>query len=81
MSVGHIARLLEEAGTPTVVVGVKAFRPTMEAMSLPRVVVTSFLMGRTLGYPGERNQQRQVLLTALKLLESAEQGGSLVEIQ
>lgn len=81
MSVGHIARLLEEAGTPTVVVGVKAFRPTMEVMSLPRVVVTSFLMGRTLGYPGERNQQRQVLLTALKLLESAEQGGSLVEIQ
>lgn len=81
MSVGHIARLLEEAGTPTVVVGVKAFRPTMEVISLPRVVVTSFLMGRTLGYPGERNQQRQVLLTALKLLESAEQGGSLVEIQ
>ena len=80
MSVGHIARLLEEAGTPTVVVGIKAFRPTMEVMSLPRVVVTSFLMGRTLGHPGERNQQRQVLLTALELLESAEQGGSLIEI-
>jgi hypothetical protein len=80
VSVGHIARLLEEAGTPTVVVGIKAFRPTMEVMSLPRVVVTSFLMGRTLGLPGERNQQRQVLLTALKLLESAEHGGSLIEI-
>jgi hypothetical protein len=52
----------------------------MEVMSLPRVVVTPFLMGRTLGHPGERNQQRQVLLTALELLESAEQGGSLIEI-
>jgi len=71
---------LEQAGTPTVVVGVKAFRPTMEVMSLARVVVTPFLMGRTLGHPGERNQQRQVLLTALELLESAEQGGSLIEI-
>jgi hypothetical protein len=52
----------------------------MEVMSLPRVVVTPFLMGRTLGLPGERNQQGQVLLTALELLESAEQGGSLIEI-
>lgn len=75
-----MARLLEQAGTPTVVIGIKAFRQTMEVMSLPRVVVTSFLMGRTLGYPGERNQQRQVLLAALELLDRAEQGGTLIEI-
>ena len=80
MSVGHLARLLEEAGIPTVMIGIRAFRHRLEAMRVPRLVVTRSLLGWTLGAPGDRERQRAVVLAALDLLEKAKQGGTIVEL-
>ena len=80
MSVGHLARLLEEAGLPTVIIAVKAFQPVLEAMKVPRAVITRNPMGRTLGPPGDRERQRGVILAALRLLAEAKQGGAVVEL-
>lgn len=71
---GHVARLLEAQGIATVVIAVAAFRERLEAMSLPRLVITPHLMGRPLGMPGDAARQRAVLLAALALLENAAQG-------
>ncbi|MCP4352432.1 MAG: hypothetical protein GY795_43790 [Desulfobacterales bacterium] len=80
MSVGHVARLLEEAGIPTVVIAVVSFRRRMEIMTLPRVLLTPHFMGRPLGYPGDRKRQREVLLAALDLFKTAEKPGTIVEL-
>ena len=79
MSVGHIARLLETAGIPTVIIGIQAFRQSLAAMTPPRALITPHPMGRTIGAPGDRKRQRQVVLAALDLLETAEQAGTIVE--
>ena len=71
MSVGHVARLLEENGIPTVVIAVQSFKETMASMSLPRVLITPFPMGRPIGFPGNKNQQLRVIEAALKLLSEA----------
>lgn len=62
------------------IIGIRAFRPRMEVMTLPRVLVTPHLMGRTLGAPGDRDRQRMAVVAALRLLEEAEQVGTLVEL-
>ena len=72
MSVGHVARLLEAAGIPTVVVAVAAFEQPLKRMALPRVLLTPFLLGRPLGPVGEADTQRDVIRTALALLGSAQ---------
>lgn len=72
MSVGHVARGLEEAGLPTVIVAVRSFQTRMEMMSLPRVLLTNNLLGRVFGAPGEAEGHREVLIEALKLLRDAE---------
>ena len=77
---GHIARLLEAAGIATVIVGIRAFRPRLEVMTLPRVLVTPHLMGRTMGAPGDRDRQRSTVEAALKLLEEAERAGTFREL-
>jgi len=79
--VGHVARLIEEAGIPTVIVAVKAFETRMRMMTLPRVVLTPHLLGRPFGVPGDHATQRAVILAALKLLESAPQEGEIVNFQ
>ena len=71
MSVGHAARIFEEAGIPTVVVAVAAFEETLVSMSLPRVLLTPFPMGRPVGLPGNKNQHTRVVTAALKLLAEA----------
>lgn len=70
MSVGHVARLLEEEGIPTVIVAAGAFRDRLEAMEVPRLLPTPHWMGRPLGPPGEAGTQRETLRRALDLLES-----------
>ncbi len=77
MSVGHVARLLEAAGIATVIIAVAAFQDRLAAMSLPRVVLTPFLMGRPLGMPHNSEQQRGILVAALHLLESATQAQTI----
>jgi hypothetical protein len=81
VSVGHVARLLEAAGIPTVMIGIRAFRRTMRAMTLPRVLVTPHFMGRTLGAPCDAEGQRRSLRRALDLLEEADSVGTIVELE
>ncbi len=80
MSVGHIARVIEEAGIPTVIIATKAFRPRLEAMHLPRVVLTPYPMGRPLGAPHDRDGQHKTLLEALTLLQDATAAKTIVEL-
>jgi hypothetical protein len=77
MSVGHVARLLEEAGIPTVIVSSEVFSKQLEAMSLPRVLLTPYIMGRPLGRPNDKNGQMKVIKRGLELLEKAEKFGTM----
>lgn len=77
---GHLARVLEESGLATVVIGTNAFRDRLAAMQLPRTVITRHPMGRPLGAPNDRETQRKVLLAALDLLEAASKGGVIVDL-
>jgi hypothetical protein len=80
VSVGHVARAFEEASMATVTLFVRAFRHVAEDMMVPRVVLTRHPMGRPLGAPGDVVRQRQVILAALRLLDEARGGGSIVEL-
>ena len=80
MSVGHLARILESAGIPTVVIGIEAFQARLAAMKLPRLLVTPYLLGRTLGLPNDKEGQLKVLRRALQLLDEATAGGTIVTL-
>lgn len=80
MSVGHVARAVEAAGIPTVVVMVRAFAHVAERMTLPRTVVTRHPMGRPFGPVGDVVRQRRVLDAALDLASSADAAGRIVDI-
>ena len=77
---GHLARLVEAAGIATVIIAVRAFRDQLEKMSLPRVVTTPHLLGRPLGAPGDRTRQRESILAALNLLETAKRVGTILDL-
>jgi hypothetical protein len=80
VSVGHVARTLEEAGIATVIVAIRAFRDCLASMRVPRVVLTRHVMGRPLGAPGDSREQRANIVAALELLERAERVGTIVEM-
>ena len=75
---GHISRAFETAGIATVIIASKAFRAKLETMSLSRVVLTSNIMGRPIGIPGDVAGQNKVLQAALDLLDSASALNSIV---
>lgn len=77
---GHLARLFEDAGTPTVIISTLAFKPRLIAMNVPRLVLTPFPMGRPIGAPGDADGQRRTLLAALELMETAPSAPALVEL-
>ncbi len=68
-TVGLVARSLEEAGTPTVVIG--SARDVVEQVSVPRFVFTDLPLGNPCGPPGDREAQHLVVETALKLFDTA----------
>lgn len=70
---------MEENGIATVVIGSSIFRGRLEAMRLPRTLLTHHPMGRPLGAPGDTATQRSVLLAALDLLEKAKEGGQIAD--
>ena len=80
MSVGHIARTFESAGIPTVAFGIRAFKSRMLLMSIPRLVLTSELLGKTLGRPHDVSTQMRYLKTGLDLLENATEGNTWIEV-
>lgn len=75
MSVGHVARALEEAKIATIIIAVKSFETRMRMMSLPRVLLTPQLLGRPMGSPFDEKLQANILRAALQLLEKANQNG------
>ena len=71
MSVGHVARALEEAGISTVIICCDAFGDTIRNLGVPRALLTPHMMGRPIGMPNDRERQTAVLRTALDLLANA----------
>jgi hypothetical protein len=79
VSVGHLARILEEAGISTVIIAVKPFIQTLSRLKPPRVLFTPYPMGMPVGPPGNREKQIRVVSAALDLLQSAERAGTITE--
>jgi len=75
--VGHVASLLEAAGIATVIIASRVFEKRMRMMTLPRVLLTPYLMGRPVGPPGNHSAQRESVLAALALLDGAQQAGTV----
>jgi hypothetical protein len=78
VSVGHVARGLEEAGIATTTIMVEAFRHRAEQMVVPRAVITRFPMGRPLGAPHDTDRHLDVMRMAFSLLETATESGTIV---
>ena len=64
-----IARFLEAAGIPTVVMG--CAKDIVEHCGVPRFLFSDFPLGNSAGPPGDVDAQRFSLLLALRLLETA----------
>ncbi len=77
---GHIARTFEAAGIPTITFGIRAFKSRMVPMSIPRLVLTPELLGKTLGRPHDVSTQLKYLKSGLDLLENASEGNTCVEL-
>ncbi|MDP6055330.1 MAG: hypothetical protein QF676_06250 [Dehalococcoidia bacterium] len=81
MSVGHVARAFEAAGIPNAIIMSKVFRDRTAAMSPPRVLLTRHPMGRPVSAPFDVEKQRGVLKAGLELLDSATEGGTIIEYE
>ncbi len=57
-----------------------SFRHVAAAMGVPRVVSPLHPMGRPMGPPGDTKRHQAVLESALDLLESATEGGALLDL-
>ncbi len=68
MSVGHVQRVFEAAGIPTVGIYIAAFAHVPARMGVSRALITDHPMGRPLGAPGDALRQRDVVAAALELL-------------
>jgi hypothetical protein len=67
--VSLVARHLEQAGIPTVVVG--SARDIVEQCGVPRFLFTDFPLGNPCGAPYDVGMQAAIVGMALELLESA----------
>jgi hypothetical protein len=67
--VSLVARHLEAAGIPTVVVG--SARDVVEHCGVARFVFTDFPLGNPCGKPNDPEMQRAIVSIALDVLESA----------
>lgn len=66
---GLVARHLEAAGIPTVVMG--AAKDIVETVGVPRFVFSDVPLGNSAGLPHDPASQRTVLELALRVLETA----------
>jgi hypothetical protein len=80
VSVGHTARVFETNGISTVVIYIRAFRHHAQYLKVPRTVVTSNLLGRTVGRVGDVEGQRDVVRAALRLLAEATAPGAILDL-
>lgn len=75
---GLVARVVEEAGISTVLVSTG--RDLTQQVLPPRSLFVNFPMGNPFGRPGDTVMQREILLEALRLVESAAEPGVLVDL-
>ncbi len=75
---GLAARVIEEAGIPTVVVSTG--RDLSAQVKAPRTLFVNFPMGNPFGRPFDRAMQRRVLLHALDALQSVRRGGDMIDL-
>ena len=75
---GLVARVVEEAGIPTVLVSTG--RDLTQQVLPPRSVFLNFPMGNPFGRPFDAETQRAILLDALRLVETAREPGTLVDL-
>ncbi len=68
MSVGHVQRVIEAAGIPTVGIYIGPFGHVPQQMSVSRALVTPNPLGRPLGAPGDTERQLDVVEAALAVL-------------
>jgi hypothetical protein len=68
--VSLVARLLEEAGIPTVILG--SGKDIVEHCGVPRFLFSDFPLGNPCGVPWDREMQHAILRQALDLFETAE---------
>jgi hypothetical protein len=73
-----LARRIEEAGIPTVVVTMMP--ETAAQLVTPRIVGVEFPYGHPFGLPGDAAMQRRVLLTAVTTLAGAAAPGTRIDI-
>lgn len=64
-----VARHLEEAGIPTVVIG--SAQDIVETAGVPRLVFVDYPLGNPIGRPGDPVEQRATVEAALELLTAA----------
>jgi D-proline reductase (dithiol) PrdB len=76
--VGLVARVIEAAGIPTVLVSTG--RDLTFQVRPPRSVFVNFPMGNPFGRADDRGLQKRILLDALHLVETARNGGVLVDL-
>jgi D-proline reductase (dithiol) PrdB len=69
---------VEARGVPTVSVTVA--RDVTEAIKVPRALFLPWPMGHHFGAPFHRELQRRVVLSALRLLETANQPGTILDL-
>ncbi len=74
---GLVCRVAEEAGIPTVCISTG--RDLTEQVKPPRSLFVNHPMGNAFGAPGDVDMQFAVLRAALKLLETVESGGQLID--
>jgi hypothetical protein len=77
--VGLIQRAIEARGVPTVSVAVA--RDVTEAIKVPRSLFLPWPMGHHFGAPFHSDLQRRVLLSALGLLESRNEPGTIFDLR
>jgi hypothetical protein len=80
VSVGHTARILEEAGIATVSIYIRAFAHHAHRIKPPRVLLTRHILGRTIGAPGDIARQTEVVAAALDLLATATAPNTIREL-
>jgi len=73
-----MARVFEEAGLPTVSMSSALDITTL--LRPPRAVFVNFPLGHQCGKPDDPAGQRAILREALRLLETATEGGTLLRV-
>ena len=76
-TVSLVARLLEENGIATVIIG--SAKDIVTHCGVPRFLFTDFPLGNPCGRPYDKTSQSAIISSALALLEDATDPGSVVQ--